>query len=301
MVTTTPGPADGPPRIRRASLCGVGDEAGYSLRAQIDAHLALGWSQMELRSVGGLRLGRLDETAVAGLVDELGEAGLRVPVLASTIGDWSSTIARDFAGDVEELGRLLTMAERLAAPFIRIMSYPAGDTPEPAWGVEVRRRVVELARRAAERGIVLLHENCHGWAAQDPENALALIDATDGRGLRLLFDVGNPIAHGYDGIGYLHRVLPWVAHLHVKDAVALPDGGAAFLMPGEGNALVLDCIDLVWSSGYSGALSIEPHVAVRPHEGVRAPEDELAEAYVAYGRRFMALLGDRLSARGEIS
>jgi hypothetical protein len=27
MVTTTPGPADGPPRIRRASLCGVGDEA----------------------------------------------------------------------------------------------------------------------------------------------------------------------------------------------------------------------------------------------------------------------------------
>lgn len=289
-------------RVARARLCGVGDEAGRSLDAQIAAHHALGWTQIELRSIDGVRVDRLDDATVARIADRLQEAGIAVPVLASSIGDWSATIQRDFDEDLLELERLMSSAERLRAPFIRIMSYPAGDMLEDGWRTEVLRRVVELSRHAADHGRVLLHENCHGWAACDPERALALVEATDGRGLALLFDVGNPVVHGYDGFAYLARVFPWVAHLHVKDGLASPASGqVTFTPPGEGAARVLDCIDLALDAGYAGALSIEPHLAVLPHNGVRACEATMQAAYLAYGRRFMALLADRLAPAEEVA
>ncbi|HWU87792.1 MAG TPA: sugar phosphate isomerase/epimerase family protein [Kofleriaceae bacterium] len=302
MGSTSTSQAPGGPRISIRRLCGVGDEAGHTLDAQIAAQQALGWSQLELRSIDGARIEALADEEMGRIADRLAAAGLGVPVLASTIGDWSSTIAADFADDLAKLSRLLPFARRLRAPFVRIMSYPAGDASDGDWRTEVRRRVTELARRAADQGVTLLHENCHGWAASDPERALALLEATRGRGLRLLFDIGNPVAHGYDGRTYLVRVLPWVAHVHVKDVIPpRATGEPTFTLPGEGEARVLECVDLVLGAGYAGAVSIEPHVAARIHEGARATDEVLAEAYLAHGRRLMALLGERLLRDDEVT
>jgi sugar phosphate isomerase/epimerase len=284
--------------IARSRLSGIGDEAGPSIQSQIRAHQRLGWKQLELRSVDRRSIGELDGDALARVADTVHAEGLEVRVLASRLGNWASSIADNFACDYCELVRLLGFAQRLGAPFIRVMSYGnGGRTADEEWGREARRRIVELSRYAADRGVTLLHENCHGWAARDPERALSLIKATEGRGLALLFDVGNPVAHGYDAIAYLRSVLSHVAHIHVKDAITMrPGGETQFTFPGEGAAPILECIDMAIQAGYEGAISIEPHIAAIPHLGVRAEGEAAWEAYIAYGRRFMELLGARLAA-----
>jgi len=279
-----------------ARLCGIADEAGSSLEAQISAHVSLGWSRLELRSVDGVPIGSLPAGEMQHLAAQLDAAGMAVSVLDSRIGSWSTCIENDFAADRRELQRLLPLARQLDCGFIRVMSYPASpDTDPEFWRAQTICRMRELARLAADQGIQLLHENCHGWAACDPERAIELLEAVQFHGLALLFDIGNPVAHGYDGLAYLARVLPWVAHIHVKDATTEATGGTTFVGPGAGASRLLECIDLALSSGYPGQFSIEPHVAVRPHDAVRERDAAARTSYIDYGRRFMALLGERLS------
>ena len=86
-----------------------------------------------------------------------------------------------------------------------------------------------------------------------------------GPALRLLFDTGNGIAHGYEAYPLLAGVLTHVAHVHIKDA----KGSAAYpvyTLPGAGRSRVADCLRLLLRSGYTGVWSIEPHLHLRPHE-----------------------------------
>jgi sugar phosphate isomerase/epimerase len=117
---------------------------------------------------------------------------------------------------------------------------------------------------------------------------LALVTQTGSPALRLLFDVGNGVAHGYSAPRLLAGLVPWVAHVHVKDAVG---GGAdtTYTLPGDGRAGVAECLRLLRAGGYRGALSIEPHLATRPHEGQWADRGGSA-AFVAAGRRLVELV-----------
>ena len=47
------------------------------------------------------------------------------------------------------------------------------------------------------------------------------------------------------------------------------------------------------TSGYSGAISIEPHIAVVFHDAtVKSSDEEMFNSFVEYGRRLMALVED---------
>jgi len=86
--------------------------------------------------------------------------------------------------------------------------------------------------------------------------------------------------------------------VHVKDALPPRAGAAAhFTAPGEGTARLAHCLATLLASGYQGVLSIEPHVAVVPHTGIRADPDVVAAAFCAFGRRFDGLLTHLVTAR----
>ncbi len=281
--------------IDRRRLTGIADEGGSSLGEQIALHRALGWETIELRSVDGIPIAGLDAAAREAVAARLADEGVRVVALASGIGNWGGSVRDDFERDLRELDALGAMARRTGARLVRIMSYPNDGLEEPAWRAEVLRRIARLAEVARDRGITLVHENCHGWAAADSDRALALVDAAGGAGLALLFDVGNAVYNGHDGPAYLARVLPHVAHVHVKDARASvsPAGGrsVAFTWPGEGEARLLDCVAIAMRAGYDGMLSMEPHLAYMPHDAsVRRSDEERRAAYLEYGRRLEALL-----------
>lgn len=267
-------------------LGGIGDEAALGIADQIAVHRRLGWRHLELRSVDGTAVADLPEHRVAEVAELVAAAELSVPCVDSRIGGWARPVTCPFETELAELDAVALAANRLGARYVRVMSYPNDGLPEAAWEKETLRRLRRLTARAADHGVVLLHENCSGWAATSPERAVALLTEVDSPHFRQLFDIGNPVAHGYDGLGYLTAVLPWVDHVHVKDA--LPATGSAdtvFTGPGEGAARLAECLTALLRSGYPGVLSIEPHVAVLPHAGRRADPEQVLARYLDYGAR----------------
>lgn len=249
------------------AYAGIGDEAGVSLRTQMDALARLGWSWIELRTVDGTAVADLDNRAFTRLADALAAQGLTVASVASRIGNWSRPITGAFDRDLDELAVLTHRCAALGTRYIRVMSYLNAGLDEHEWGRRAVDRMRELVSRAERAGLVLLHENCTGWAATITERMLHLLDAVDSPALRLLFDTGNGIAYGYEAYDMLADIATHVAHVHVKDA----EGSAAnpvYTLPGAGQARVADCLRLLLRSGYTGVWSIEPHLTLRPHESV---------------------------------
>jgi len=141
---------------------------------------------------------------------------------------------------------------------------------------------------AQEADVVLVHENCDGWGGQGPEQTLELLDRVGSEHLKLVWDTGNPVAHNQDPWAYYQAVREHIVHVHIKDGVM--DGGRMrYTFPGEGDGRVKEVISDLLERGYTGGLSIEPHLAAIVHEGKQADRDAY-QTYVQYGRRLMKLV-----------
>ncbi|MBB4264583.1 sugar phosphate isomerase/epimerase family protein [Roseospira visakhapatnamensis] len=283
--------------LTRRHIGGLGDEAAPDLAGQVRIHDALGFGFLELRSIAGTAVADIDPASARRYSDQITAAGLEVACLASRIANWARPISGPLQEDLDELDRLATLAPIFGCRTVRIMSYPNDGLTDRAWEAEAMRRLTALVERAADRTLVLWHENCAGWAGRDPRRAVALFSAIDSPHLRALFDIGNPVAYGHDGLAYMEAVFPWIDHVHVKDARS--DGDTVtFTFPGEGDARLLEILDRLWAGGYRGRISLEPHIGHIPHLRTSTDAPALARGYRAYAERFVALLGDRLQAAG---
>ncbi|MDQ0791255.1 sugar phosphate isomerase/epimerase [Streptomyces sp. B3I8] len=280
-------PSGPPPGIRYA---GIGDEAAPGLAGQLTALRELGWSAMELRSVDGRSVADLDDRAFGRLAERLAAAGTEVVCVDSRIADHHRPVTGPFARDTDELGVLARRCAVLGTRYVRVMSYPNDGLGEAEWGRRVRQRMTVLARRAEDSGLVLLHENCAGWAGTRAERMLDLLHHVDSPALRLLFDTGNGVPHGYGSAALLRAVADFVEHVHVKDAVRARTGEVAYVLPGHGHAEVRECLTTLLRRGRRGTWSIEPHTRLRPHDGTDTRGDDGVAAFVAHGRELERLV-----------
>jgi len=272
---------------------GIADEAGDDIQIQIKAHRQLGWKHVELRNIGGIGVADLSDRAFDETIEQVSQAGLAVSCFASQLCNWGRPIAIHPDVDRHELARAIPRMKRVGCRYIRIMSYPNAGWPQQEWRDEVFARLRTLARMAEEAGVILAHENCDGWGGQGPEQTRQMLEAVGSPNLRLLWDTGNPVAHGQDPWQYYDAVREHVVYVHIKDGVR-ENGGMRYTYPGEGDGEVERVLGDLLERGYDGAVSIEPHLAAVVHEGKAASAAESAyDRYVEYGRRLMGLV-DRL-------
>lgn len=290
-----------PPRGEAAPgvlYCGIGDEAGRTLEQQTAAISGLGWQLIELRSVDGVPVAELDDAAFEACFEGLQTSGLTTACVDSKIANWSRPVSQGIEQDLRELDRLSSRCAALGTRYVRVMSYPNDGWDEKSWGTEVIRRMRLLAERAADYGLVLLHENCSGWAGSSASRMLRLLEEVDSPALRLLFDTGNGAAYhyrSYDVLAELLRQSPGsVAHVHVKDAVGEGED-AAYTLPGEGESEVADCLSLLLDHCFTGVWSIEPHLRLRPHDKRTELGEDGPALFVEYGRRLEELVSTRLA------
>jgi sugar phosphate isomerase/epimerase len=118
-----------------------------------------------------------------------------------------------------------------------------------------------------------------------------------------VFDTANPIFNPdrskakpwgkQDPWEFWEHVRDYVVHIHVKDATWNPaKNDADYNWPGEGQGRVSDILRDALSRGYSGAISIEPHMVVVFHDSQSkaSSTDEMSKNFVEYGRRLETLL-----------
>ncbi|MBI2423636.1 MAG: sugar phosphate isomerase/epimerase [Candidatus Hydrogenedentes bacterium] len=273
---------------------GISDEAGKSLATQIQAHQELGWKHIELRMVDGHNITQLPASDFARTHDEIQAADLQVSCFGSAIANWARPITCDAQIDIDDLQQAIPRMHQMKTQLIRVMSYPnAKDHPlsETAWRRESIRRIKELARIAEDNGIILAHENCSGWGGLSAENGNILLGEVDSPALKVVYDTGNPVTYGQNAWEYYQAVCKDIVYVHVKDAKANPHGEEQYCLCGDGDGYVRETLQDLLINGYTGGVSIEPHLAAVIHTGQKADtEGHLYESYTAYGRRLMELV-----------
>ena len=284
-------------------LTGIADEAGTDIHTQIKAHKELGWDKIEIRLINGVNASTsvLSEDAFDEALRAINQAGMTVAGFGSAIGNWSRPITGDFKIDLEDLKLVMGRMKKCGAKYVRTMSWVQKDATDEQWRDEAYRRYRELAKMAEDAGIILLYENCTGWASETGERMVEFLKTVNSPNVKMLYDLGNVIAHGEpDAWGFYQTVKPHIEYVHIKDAKFKGDHVASsdFTYPSEGDALVPKILNDLIDSGYDGPISIEPHVATVVHAGGgEASADDLYTAYVKYGTMAGKIVKDACAAK----
>jgi sugar phosphate isomerase/epimerase len=242
------------------TLSGFGDEIDADPVVQCAVLRALGARHLEVRSAWGVNVVDFTPELIERLRGVLDAAGMGVSAIASPIG--KVDVELDIELEVARLRKVIAVAAALGTPFIRVFSFYRSET---ATAESVRDLVIEnmavLAAVARDAGVVLLHENEKHIYGDTPERVLDLVESVGSPALRVAWDSANfvqvGVEHPHDA-GYA-LLRQYIDYLQVKDAVY--DGGGV-VPAGHGDGQVEKTILALKADGYSGFVSLEPHLEV---------------------------------------
>lgn len=228
--------------------------------------LGIGW--IEFRSGDGKGVADYTEKEAEALMRRLSADGIRISAVGSPIG--KIDITADFAPHFETYRHVVELAGILDTPFIRMFSFfiPRGQEPDSCRD-EVMRRMDSMVEYAARRNVVLLHENEKEIYGDTAERCLELMKAFYGEHFRCTFDFANFVQCGQNTLEAYDMLRPFLSYIHIKDA--LWESGDV-VPAGEGDGNVAEILSRLDREGYSGFLSLEPHLA--DFAGLKALEKE---------------------------
>ena len=275
-------------------LSGIADEAGKSIDVQIRAHTELGWSYIDLRTVDGVQFTEVPDATFTSICEQLDQAGLKVACFASGIANWACKITDPFEQSVETLRRTIPRMQQLNTRYIRVMSYPNDNLSDESWGAESVRRMRELGKMAEDAGIILVVENCDGWASVSADHYAQFFERVNSPAVKAVYDTGNPSSHGQANTWeWYQKAKPHIGFIHIKDhstPTEADPGEHTWLT--EGNGYVKETLSDLKKEGYTGFVSIEPHLRKIIHEGKEIDQADLAySTYIEYGQRLATLIG----------
>ena len=112
---------------------------------------------------------------------------------------------------------------------------------------------------AADEGVVLIHENDDRYWGAHPANAKRLMETIGSDNFKFAFDFANTVLQGYRTLDdWFPWVLPYLDTLHIKDAIKSEH---KIVPAGEGDGQLLETFRWLVEQGWSGPLTIEPHLA----------------------------------------
>lgn len=265
------------------TLSGFADEISPDLTTQCAVLNELGIRYIELRSAW--------DTNVLDLTDEQLDEVDRVlrahRIVLSSVGSpiGKVGVGDDFDAHLSRFDRALQVAQRFAAPYIRLFSFfiPEGADPGEHRD-EVMRRMSGLAAAAKGREVVLLHENERHIYGDVPERCLDVVESVGSDNLRLAWDPANFVLCGVRPFSEGYAMLrPYLEYVQIKDAL-FEDGSV--VPAGEGDGEVRDTIRALHADGFDGFFSMEPHLALAGASGGFSGPDLFRRAT----RAFTALL-----------
>jgi sugar phosphate isomerase/epimerase len=238
-------------------LCGFADEIAPELDEQIKCFKEIGATHFELRGVYGKNVLDFDKSVRIEIKAKLKANAMGVACIGSPIG--KVKIDEPWEKHFERFKIAVDAAEFFEAPLLRIFSYYS-----PKEGQDVHKHRDEVIRRmrlkadyVKSRNVTIVHENERDIYGDKGKYCLDILQAVDSPKFRAAFDFGNFVQVGENPLDNWPLLKPYSVHIHIKD-VSRKEGRPVPAGQGDGHLeeILLD----IKKSGYSGFLSLEPHL-----------------------------------------
>ncbi len=230
------------PRLSLAEMLAVAAELGYAgLEPRLDAHHAHG---IETSLSGSQR-----QQVKAQVADS--PVGLGCLAVSSRFAD-PATAPRH----LDNLKKELALAADLGVPAVRVFG---GQFPADMARAEAIDHVAEalaaVAPLAAASGVIICLETHDAWC--HPAHVVQVMEAVNQESVRVNWDVLHPVrAAGMDLETAFAMLKPWIAHVHMHDAVIAP-GRIVYAPMGAGALDHRVVLKALHGIGYAGYLSGE--------------------------------------------
>jgi len=236
-------------------ISGFADEIDSNVIKQFEHLNTLGISYFEPRGIDGKNISELTDEEVEILTEKMKKYNIKASSIGSPIGKIG--INDDFEPHIEKLKRVIEIAKKLDAKYIRMFSFfiPEGENADN-YRDEVLRRMTVMTKIAEEEGIILLHENEKDIYGDIKERCLDLVKTINSPNLRCVFDPANFVQCGENTIEAFKLLKEYVVYMHIKDSKENGDVVPA----GSGNGNIKEIITALYKDGYEGFLSLEPHL-----------------------------------------
>ena len=156
---------------------------------------------------------------------------------------------------VKEIGEYLRLAEKLSAPYIRLLADLDGPVTGEVDDDYVAEVLLQLADMAKGTGVTLLCETNGVYA--DTKRLRALLDKVNRPEIAALWDMHHPYRYfGEAPQTTVDNLGGYIRHVHTKDSVIV-DGKVQYRMMGEGDLPITEMLDALASIGYEGYVSLE--------------------------------------------
>jgi 3-dehydroshikimate dehydratase len=240
-------------------LAGFADEISPKLEEQIRVCKELGIRYVELRAVGGKNVLDFDAALRTEVRKEFQDNGMAVACIGSPIG--KVKITDPWPAHFDRFKVAVDMAEFFQAPLIRIFSYYPQDKGQgfAPHREEVMRRMQAKADYVKDRPVTLVHENEKDIYGEKGPACLDLLKTVNSPKLRCAFDFANFIQAGDDPLVNWELLKSYVVHFHIKDC---QKATKKIVPAGQGDGHIQTILEDAKKMGYSGFLSLEPHLLV---------------------------------------
>lgn len=238
-------------------LSAFADEIAPDLKTQMEVLKQHQISHIEMRGVNGKNITEHSLKEAKEIKQQLDNHGFQLSSLASPIGKIS--VLDDFRPHLELFKHTLELAKRLEAKFIRMFSfYIPKDESYEKYRDEVLHRWSLFIQEAKGYDITLLHENEKDIYGDTADRCLDLLETLNCAYVKAAFDPANFVQCNI--LPYpdaFQRLEPYIAYVHIKDALSRDDTNVP---AGEGDGRIQEILSALYSKGYEGFLSLEPHL-----------------------------------------
>lgn len=237
-------------------ISGFSDEISSDIKTQFEVLNKLGIKYFEPRGINGKNISELTDTEALELKKEMNKYGIKVSSIGSPIG--KIKLSDDFDSHFKVFKNVVKTAQILDSCYIRIFSFyhDGGDWTKEERN-EVLKRLQLMIDYAKDNGVILLHENEKDIYGDTADRCLDLMNELYCENFKAVFDMANFVQCGEDTEYAFKLLKQYIEYMHIKDALS-SDGSV--VPAGMGDGRVEFILKELFDEGFSGFLSLEPHL-----------------------------------------
>jgi len=245
----------------RIMISGFSDEIDSDFERQLKTVTELGMNYISLRSAYDKNISAYSmEEINDSLLPLLKSYQVKVSSIGSPIGKLDIRDNEGYVKQLVQLESLCNIAMQLQCKYIRIFSFyiPEGENPDE-YHSEVIKKIKGFVEIANKYQRILIHENEKDIYGDIAKRCDKIVREINHPCFKLVFDFANFVQCGENTVDCWNRLKDQVVYIHIKDALY---NNSENVICGTGDGNILDLLRQILNEGYSGFLTLEPHLVM---------------------------------------